>query len=82
MTGISYHLILTYYKMPKIKLKQTRFLQIFGLVALIEQKETRVYNYTAVAGSGKVWPVNQVNHTSWVVVVTQLAVLSRSATAV
>ena len=39
MTGISYHLILTYYKMPKIKLKQTRFLQIFGLVALIEQKE-------------------------------------------
>ena len=27
-------------------------------------------NYTAVAGSGKVGPVNQVNHTSWVAVVT------------
>ena len=30
----------------------------------------RRFDYTAVAGSGKVWPVNQVNHTSWVVVVT------------
>ena len=28
------------------------------------------FNYTAVAGSGKVGPVNQVNHTSWVAVVT------------
>ena len=28
------------------------------------------FDYTAVAGSGKVGPVNQVNHTSWVVVVT------------
>ena len=28
------------------------------------------FNYTAVAGSGKVGPVNQVNHTSWVDVVT------------
>ena len=28
------------------------------------------FDYTAVAGSGKVWPVNQVNHTSWVAVVT------------
>ena len=28
------------------------------------------FDYTAVAGSGKVRPVNQVNHTSWVVVVT------------
>ena len=27
-------------------------------------------DYTAVAGSGKVGPVNQVNHTSWVAVVT------------
>ena len=27
-------------------------------------------SYTAVAGSGKVGPVNQVNHTSWVAVVT------------
>ena len=27
-------------------------------------------NYTAVAGSGKVGPVHQVNHTSWVTVVT------------
>ena len=27
-------------------------------------------DYTAVAGSGKVGPINQVNHTSWVVVVT------------
>ena len=30
----------------------------------------RPFNYTAVAGSGKVGPVNQVNHTSWVAVVT------------
>ena len=28
------------------------------------------FDYTAVAGSGKVGTVNQVNHTSWVVVVT------------
>ena len=28
------------------------------------------FDYTAVAGSGKVRPVNQVNHTSWVAVVT------------
>ena len=28
------------------------------------------FDYTAVAGSGKVWPVIQVNHTSWVAVVT------------
>ena len=28
------------------------------------------FNYTAVAGSGKVGPINQVNHTSWVAVVT------------
>ena len=28
------------------------------------------FYYTAVAGSGKVGPVNQVNHTSWVAVVT------------
>ena len=28
------------------------------------------FDYTAVAGNGKVWPINQVNHTSWVVVVT------------
>ena len=28
------------------------------------------FDYTAVAGNGKVWPVNQVNHTSWVAVVT------------
>ena len=28
------------------------------------------FDYTAVAGSVKVGPVNQVNHTSWVVVVT------------
>ena len=28
------------------------------------------FDYTAVAGSGKVGPVNQVNHTSWVAVVT------------
>ena len=28
------------------------------------------YDYTAVAGSGKVGPVTQVNHTSWVTVVT------------
>ena len=28
------------------------------------------FDYTAVAGSVKVWPVNQVNHTSWVAVVT------------
>ena len=29
------------------------------------------FDYTAVAGSWKVGPVNQVNHTSWVAVVTQ-----------
>ena len=29
-----------------------------------------VFDYTAVAGIGKVGPVNQVNHTSWVAVVT------------
>ena len=29
-----------------------------------------LFDYTAVAGSGKVGPVNQVNHTSWVAVVT------------
>ena len=28
------------------------------------------FDYTAVAGSGKVGPVNQVNHTSWMAVVT------------
>ena len=28
------------------------------------------FYYTAVAGNGKVGPVNQVNHTSWVAVVT------------
>ena len=28
------------------------------------------FDYTAVAGSGKVGPVNEVNHTSWVAVVT------------
>ena len=28
------------------------------------------FDYTAVAGSGKVGPVNQVDHTSWVAVVT------------
>ena len=28
------------------------------------------FDYTAVAGSGKVGPVNQVNHRSWVAVVT------------
>ena len=28
------------------------------------------FDYTAVAGSGKVGPVNQVNHTSWVAEVT------------
>ena len=27
------------------------------------------FDYTAVAGNGKVGPVNQVNHTSWVAVV-------------
>ena len=27
------------------------------------------FEYTAVAGSGKVGPVNQVNHTSWVAIV-------------
>ena len=28
------------------------------------------FDYTAVAGSGKVEPVNKVNHTSWVAIVT------------
>ena len=28
------------------------------------------FDYTAVVGSGKVGPVNQVNHTSWVAVLT------------
>ena len=30
------------------------------------------FDYTAVAGNGKVGPVNQVNHTSWVAVVTPI----------
>ena len=30
------------------------------------------FDYTAVAGCGKVGPVNQVNHTSWVAVVTPI----------
>ena len=30
----------------------------------------RPFDYTAVVGSGKVGPVNQVNHTSWMAVVT------------
>ena len=29
------------------------------------------FDYTAVAGSGQFGPVNQVNHTSWMAVVTQ-----------
>ena len=37
------------------------YLQIFKRVS---------FDYTAVAGSGKVWPVNKVNHTSLVAVVT------------
>ena len=32
----------------------------------------------AVAGSGKVGPVNQFNHTSWMAVFLQLTVLSRT----
>ena len=28
------------------------------------------FDYTAVAGSEKVGPVNQINHTSWVAIVT------------
>ena len=40
----------------------------------------RPFDYTAVAGSGKVGPVNQVNHTSWVAVVTPTD--RRSVTAV
>ena len=43
------------------------------------------FDHTAVAGRWKVGPVNQVNHISWVAVVTfvfQLTVLSRSAAAV
>ena len=40
------------------------------------------FDYTTVAGSGKVGPVNQVNHTSWVAVVTHTDRPSRSATAV
>ena len=40
------------------------------------------FDYTAVAGSGKVGPVNQVNHTSWVAVITPTDRLSRSVTTV
>ena len=40
------------------------------------------FDYTAVAGSGKVGPVNQANHTSWVAVVIPTDRPSRSATAV
>ena len=40
------------------------------------------FDYTAGAGSGKVGPVNQVNHTSWVAIVTPTdrpkSVLNRS----
>ena len=36
----------------------------------------------AVAESGKVGPINQVNHTSWVAVVTPTDRLTRSTTAV
>ena len=28
------------------------------------------FDYTVVEGSGEVWPVTQVNHTSWIAVVT------------
>ena len=37
------------------------YLQIFKRVS---------FDYTAVAGCGKVWPVNQVNQTSWIAIVT------------
>ena len=36
------------------------YLQIFNVCP---------FDYTAVAGSGKVGPVNQVNHTNWVAIV-------------
>ena len=40
------------------------------------------FDYTAVAGSGRVGPLNYVNHTSWVIVVTPTEhILSRSAIA-
>ena len=42
-------------------LYQEVYLQIFKRVS---------FNYTADARSGKVGPVDQVNHTSWVAVVT------------
>ena len=35
------------------------------------------FEYMAVAGSGKVGPVNQVSHTSWVAVVTLKSVRNR-----
>ena len=47
----------------------------FGLLSIIRRfiynfLSVCPFDYTAVAGSGKVGPVNQVNHTSWVAVVT------------
>ena len=36
----------------------------------LQNFKLRPFDYTVVAGSGKVGPVNQVNHTSWVAIVT------------
>ena len=40
---------------------------------MMDNNSTKVvctFDYTAVAGSGKVGPVHQVNHTSWVAAIT------------
>ena len=53
----------THYKSYPFKiLNHTKIAGLFVLLC--------PFDYTAVAGSGKVGPVNQVNHTSWVAVVT------------
>ena len=43
---------------------------MFVLSSTIDHWYCVFFDYTAVAGSGKVGPVNYVNHTSWVAVVT------------
>ena len=53
-----------------ICIKQNVLLDIRNIVLKHIPLFEDIVIYTAIAGSGKVWPVNQVNNTSWVAVVT------------